>query len=104
MKEKFIGNWHLIFYKNFEKYILPTFNYTPKTLCSCASVTFIWFRLRFTIFGRKQEKEIKDKNQKMIAAIGLGLTDVDEQRWKACDTTLKDILEWWHSYTQSKNY
>lgn len=104
MKEIFIGKWHLIFYKNYGKYILPTINYVPKTLCSCASVTFMWFRMRLTIFGRQQEKEVKEKNQKMISAISLGLTDVDEQRWKACNTTLKNILEWWQAYTQSKDF
>lgn len=98
MEEKFIGKWHIIFYRNYERYILPSVVYVPKTISSCAVLTLVWLRWRITIYSNTEDAKIRDYNGKMRNFVKVALTDVSEQRFKDYQTSLRDIIDWIDSF------
>ncbi len=94
MKEKWIGNIHFVFYKNFDIQILPSINIIPKCESHHKEVIFGFLRCRVCVFKDTERLEVRGNNFEMIAKIRLALTDVPESRFDMMETSLKEVYEW----------
>ena len=98
MKEKFVGKYHFIFYRNYERYIIPTVRYCPKSESSSASLTFAFLRYRMTVLNNESDKEMISYASNMRDCLKIALTDTDESRFTDYHTTLKDMYDWIDSF------
>lgn len=98
MKEKFIGKFHVIFYRNYEKHLLPSVVYTPKTISCCRALSFAWLKWRITLFSNYEDKQIGNYNGRMAKVVKTALTDVSEEKFAEQQTSLTEVIEWVNSF------